>query len=118
MLALELFNYTWMIGLAAFGVHLVLVGRLLAGDRAGRAAGTATATGRPGRGTRLLGAILTVAGATYVFDTVAYTALTTYADHADTFLAIVAGPSVLAELAFTLWLLHQGFGRGRIDSTD
>lgn len=93
LLALELFNYTWLIGLAAFGAHLILVGRLVAS----------------GLGSRLLGLLLAVAGGAYVLDTFAYTLLADYADHANLFLAIVAVPSVVAELGFTIWLLKRGW---------
>jgi hypothetical protein len=96
LLALELFTYTWLIGLAAFGVHLILVGRLVAS----------------GLGSRLLGLVLAVAGGAYVLDTFAYTLLADYADHENLFLAIVAVPSVIAELGFTVWLLKRGWGAG------
>ena len=96
-LAIEAFDYTWLIGLAAFGVHLVLVGRLLASAM----------------GARVLGALLAVAGAAYLFDTAAYTLLADYADHEDLFLAIVAIPSVVAELGFTIWHVHGVAGVGR-----
>lgn len=95
MLALELFNHTWLIGLAAFGVHLVLTGRLLRTS---------------GAGSRLIGMVLMVAGGAYLFDTAANTLLPSYRDHEDVFLAIVAVPSIAAELAFTWWLLRRGFG--------
>jgi hypothetical protein len=95
--AIEAFDYAWLVALAAFGIHLVLVGRLLAS----------------GMGARVLGLVLMVAGVAYVFDTTAYTLLADYADHADLFLAIVAVPSVVGELGFTLWLLRRGFGRSR-----
>jgi hypothetical protein len=94
-LAVEAFDYTWLVGLVAFGVHLVLVGRLLAAAM----------------GARVLGILLTVAGVAYVFDTAAYTLLADYADHEDLFLTIVAVPSVVAELGFTIWLLRRGWGR-------
>jgi hypothetical protein len=94
VLALEVFNYTWLIGLAAFGVHLVLIGRILAA----------------GAGPRLLGLVLAVAGAAYLLDTGAFTLLAGYDDVAGVFLAIVAIPSVIAEFAFTIWLLRRGWG--------
>ncbi len=93
-LAVEAFDYAWLIGLAGFGVHLVLVGRLLVTSS----------------GARVLGGLLTAAGVAYLFDTFAYTVLSDYADHEDLFLAIVAVPSVVAELSFTVWLLRRGFG--------
>lgn len=95
MLAIEAFDYTWLVGLAAFGVHLALLGRILASTA----------------GARLLGALLTVAGTTYLLDTAAYTLLVDYADHEDLFLAIVATPSIGAELGLTVWLLRRGWSR-------
>lgn len=101
-LAVEAFDYTWLVGLVAFGVHLVLAGRLLA----------------TAMGARVLGLLLTVAGIAYVLDTAAYTLLADYADHEDLFLAIVAVPSVVAELGFTVWLLRRGWGRTVGDDAD
>ena len=95
-LAIEAFDFTWLVGLAAFGVHLVLTGRLLASAMQAR----------------LLGVVLAVAGAAYLVDTAAYTLLADYADHDDLFLAIVAIPSVVAELGFTVWLLRRGWRHG------
>ena len=93
MLALDAFNATWLIGLVAFGVHLILVGRIIV---------------RTGIASTLLGAVLVVAGSAYVFDTLAYTLVPNYADHAAVFTAIVAVPSVVAEFAFLAWLLRRG----------
>lgn len=93
MLALEAFDYTWLVGLAAFGVHLVLVGRLLVSS---------------GAAPRPLGWVLMVAGAAYVVDTFAHTLLVDYASYANVFLAMVAIPSIVGELAFTVWLLARG----------
>ncbi len=90
MLALEAFNVTWLVGLVAFGVHLILLGALIL---------------RSPITSRALGIVLTVAGAAYIFDTAAYTLVAGYADNAAVFTAIVAGPAVIAEAAFTLWLL-------------
>lgn len=92
LLALDAFDYTWLVGLAAFGFHLILVGRLILTSR---------------MAPRLLGVVLAVAGAAYVVDTLARTLLASYADYADLFLAMVAVPSVLGELAFTIWLLTR-----------
>ena len=95
-LAVNAFNYTWLIGLAAFGVHLVLIGYLMV---------------RSGAVSRVLAAILAVAGAAYVIDTTAYTLLSNYSDFDGVLLAIVAVPSVVAEFAFAVWLLRGGFDR-------
>ncbi len=98
MLTLDAFDYTWLVGLAAFGVHLVLVGRIMV---------------TTGTGPRWLGWVLSVAGAAYVLDTLAHTLLSTYADHADLFLVLVAVPSVVGELAFTVWLLARAGHSGQ-----
>jgi hypothetical protein len=98
-LLLEAFNYTWLIGLAAFGGHLILIGYLLVKSRFGP---------------RVLGLLLGVAGVAYILDTVAYGLMANYADYANLFLGIVAVPSVLAELGFTIWLLSKA-GRGTSD---
>lgn len=100
LLALQAFDFTWVAGLAAFGLHLVLVGRLL------------LLTG--GRALRLLGTVLAVAGGAYVLDTVAHVAMADYESHASVFLAIVAVPSVLGELALTGWLLLVATGRAPV----
>lgn len=96
MLALDAFNTTWLIGLAGFGIHLVLVGRIMLTSR---------------MAPRLLGAVLVAAGAAYVMDTFAHVLLANYADYQSVFLALVALPSVVGELGFTIWLLARA-GRG------
>jgi hypothetical protein len=93
MLALDAFNATWMIGLTCFGVHLVLLGVMSL---------------RSAVAPRALGLVLIVAGGAYIFDTLAYSLLANYADHESLFTAIVAGPAVIAEAAFTIWLLRDG----------
>lgn len=92
LVGLELFNATWLIGLASFGLHLILLGTLVA-----------RSTETP----RWLGVAMIAAGIAYIVDTTAYTTLANYADHADTFLVIVAVPSIIAEGWFGLWLLTR-----------
>ena len=99
-LAVNAFNYTWLIGLLAFGVHLALISYLMM---------------RSGAVSRIFAALLAIAGAAYVIDTTAFSLLSNYGDHADAFLAMVAVPSVVAELGFTVWLLRGGF-RERINA--
>jgi Domain of unknown function (DUF4386) len=94
---LELFNSAWLIGLAAFGLHLIVLGFLV--DRSTRTP-------------RRLGLLMMVAGLAYIVDTTAHAVLANYADHADTFLMMVAVPSVVAEGWFGLWLLTRAH-RGR-----
>jgi hypothetical protein len=91
-LLLEAFNSTWLVGLAAFGGHLILIGYLMVKSQFGP---------------RVLGVLLGIAGTAYIVDTVAYGLMANYADYADLFLGIVAVPSVLAELGFTIWLLWK-----------
>jgi hypothetical protein len=99
-LALEAFNYAWLIGLACFGLHLLMLAFLIVAS---------------GMAPQALGYVLGIAGAAYVLDTLANALVVDYADHADVFLAAVAVPSVVAELWLTLWLLLRG---GRQQATD
>lgn len=90
LVALDSFNATWLVGLTAFGVHLVLLGALVL---------------RSGWAPKALAFLLIAAGVAYVVDTVAHSLLGNYADYAALFLAIVAVPSIVAEGWFGLWLL-------------
>ena len=96
MLMLDAFNSAWLIGLAAFGIHLILIATLILGSRIAP---------------RALGIIIGIAGAAYVFDTVARSMVPSYDDHAAIFLAIVAIPSIIGELWFGVWLLVRGWSR-------
>ncbi len=98
MLALDAFNVTWLVGLVAFGVHLILLAVMIL---------------RSGLAHRALGVVLALAGAAYIFDTSAYTLYPDYAADAELFTAIVAVPAVVAEAAFTLWLLLKAGRDGR-----
>jgi hypothetical protein len=90
----DLFNSIWLIGLFFFGVHLILLGRII---------------DRPG----IIGIFLVLAGVMYMVDTTAHFVLPNYEAHASVFLALVAIPSIVGELAFSIWLLFKG---GKIDS--
>ncbi|MGA8048147.1 MAG: DUF4386 domain-containing protein [Dermatophilaceae bacterium] len=96
LLALRAFDFTWVAGLAAFGLHLVLLGRLLL---------------LTDGGSRVLASILMVAGGAYVVDTVARLALADYQAWSTQFLMLVAIPSIVGELWLTLWLLRVATGR-------
>ncbi|WP_179872927.1 DUF4386 domain-containing protein [Microcella indica] len=93
LLMLAAFDFTWYVGLIAFGLHLMLLGGLIIRSRIAP---------------RLIGVILAVAGATYALDTLAHVLVSDYAAIADVMLAIVAIPSIVAELTFTVWLLRAG----------
>ncbi len=98
LLALQAFDFTWVAGLAAFGVHLVLIGRLLL-----------LSADAP----RLLGWLLVTAGTAYAMDTAAHIVLSDYESWSSVFLALVAVPSVIAEMSLTVWLLLVATGRRR-----
>lgn len=87
------FNIIWLIGLFFFGVHLILLGRII---------------GKP----KIIGIILPIAGAMYMIDTGAHFVLPDYEAHASVFLALVAVPSILGEMSFSVWLLIKG-GKGK-----
>lgn len=96
LLALQAFDFTWVAGLAAFGVHLVLLGRLLLLSR---------------RGSRVIAWLLVAAGTAYALDTVAHVVLPDYDAWANVFLAVVAVPSVVGEMSLAVWLLLVAAGR-------
>jgi len=85
----DIFNIIWLIGLFFFGIHLILLGRII---------------GRPG----IIGAFLVLAGVMYMIDTAAHFVLPNYEDYATVFLALVAIPSIVGEMAFSIWLLVKG----------
>ena len=95
MAHIDAFSYLWLIGLVAFGIHLILVGNLML---------------RSGYISRLLGIILTLAGAAYILDTFAHAVLVNYESYKTIFLVIVVAPSVIGELSFAIWLLVKGGG--------
>lgn len=98
MLALDAFDAAWLIGLSVFGVHLILLGWMIA---------------RSAIAPRVLGWLLAIAGVAYIADTVAHGLLSNYADYADPFLIMVAVPSVIGELWLAFWLLLRG-GKERV----
>jgi hypothetical protein len=93
MLMLDAFTYAWLIGLAAFGFHLILLGYMVLAT---------------GAAPRVLGIVLAIAGTAYAADTVAHALLSNYTDYENLFLALVAIPSIVGELWFTVWLLTRG----------
>lgn len=93
LLMFEAFDFAWFVGLLAFGLHLITLGALILRSRIAP---------------RAIGVILAVAGAAYALDTVLHVLLVDYAAIADVMLAIVAVPSIVAEFAFTIWLLLAG----------
>lgn len=84
----EIFDTIWLIGLFFFGVHLLMLGNILKGVVP-----------------KWISYALLVAGAMYMIDTTAHFVLSNYDSYADTFLTLVAIPSILGEMAFSVWLL-------------
>jgi len=89
LLQAETFNIIWLIGLFFFGIHLVLLGRII---------------GRPG----IIAVFLIIAGIMYMIDTAAHFLLPDYESYASIFLSLVAIPSIVGEMAFSIWLLVRG----------
>ncbi len=85
----KLFNIIWLTGLFFFGVHLILLGRII---------------GKP----IVIAIFLFIAGVMYMVDTAAHFMLPDYENYASIFLALVAIPSIVGEMAFAIWLLVQG----------
>lgn len=85
----NIFNTIWLIGLFFFGIHLILLGRII---------------GRP----KIIAFFLVIAGIMYMVDTSAHFLLADYERYASTFLALVAIPSIVGEMSFAIWLLVKG----------
>lgn len=85
----DVFNTIWLIGLFFFGIHLILLGRILK---------------KPG----VIAFFLVLAGVAYMVDTGAHFLLANYEDYSSLFLAMVAIPSILGEMSFAVWLLFKG----------
>ncbi|WP_062518457.1 DUF4386 domain-containing protein [Demequina gelatinilytica] len=91
--AMTAFDTAWLIGLVAFGLHLIVVARILVDARLA---------------SRALGIALILAGGAYIADTFAHVLLPDYAAVADVMLAVVAIPSMVGEMWLTVWLLRGG----------
>jgi len=90
MQALGSFESTWLVGLVAFGAHLVLLGVLVI---------------RSGFASRALGFALLAAGAAYALDTIAHGMLPDYESYAGLFATVVAIPSMIGEGWLGVWLI-------------
>jgi tryptophan-rich sensory protein len=85
----DIFNTLWLIGLFFFGMHLILLGRII---------------GKPG----IIVFFLVLAGIMYMVDTAAHFLLMNYDIYSSFFLALVAIPSIIGEMSFAIWLLMKG----------
>jgi len=93
MLYLDAFNYTWLLGLVFFAIHLFVLGYLAF---------------KSGYIPRFIGALLIIAGIGYLVDSMAHFLLPDYADYKTIFSTIVVVPGAIGELSFTIWLLVKG----------
>lgn len=93
MVSLESFNSVWLIGLAAFGVHVILLGAMIVKYK---------------MAPRILGYILILSGIAYMLDTVVHTMVPDYSQIAGIMTVIVAVPAIIGEGWFGIWLLVKG----------
>jgi hypothetical protein len=85
----DIFNIIWLIGLFFFGIHLILLARIIE---------------KP----KIIAFFLVLAGLMYMIDTAAHFLLANYDEYSSLFLALVAIPSIIGEMSFTIWLLVKG----------
>ncbi len=85
----DIFNIIWLIGLFFFGIHLILLGRIIE---------------KP----KLIAIFLVLAGVVYMIDTAAHFLMENYDEYSSLFLAMVAVPSIIGEMSFAIWLLAKG----------
>jgi hypothetical protein len=85
----DVFNIIWLIGLFFFGIHLILLGRIM-------------------RRPKIIAIFLMLAGLMYMIDTAAHFLLPSYEVYSSLFLALVAVPSIIGEMSFAIWLLIKG----------
>ncbi len=90
---LDSFNYTWLIGLIFFGMHLYFLAYLII---------------KSDYIPKILGVLLFIASVGYLADSFASFLLPNYKNYQEIFLLIVLVPGIIGELSFCLWLLIKG----------
>lgn len=85
----ESFNTIWLIGLFFFGIHLILLSKIVETPK-------------------FINIFLWLAGIMYIVDTLAHFILPNYIDYATLFLGLVAIPSIFGEMSLAVWLLLKG----------
>lgn len=85
---IDMFNSIWLIGLFFFGIHLILLPRII-------------------KLPKFIAYMLPLAGSMYMIDTGAHFLLFNYQNYADIFLGLVAFTSIFGEMAFSIWLFFQ-----------
>lgn len=103
MVLLDYFDQIWLIGLVFFGMHLLILGRLLF---------------RSGYLPKTLGVLLQVAGIGYLMDSGAQFFLPGYDQYQLLFEMMVVIPGVAGEFSLTGWLLVKGTGTGIKESAN
>jgi hypothetical protein len=93
MLFFDAFNYTWLIGLVFFAIHLFVLGFLIF---------------KSGYMPKFLGILLIIAAIGYLIDSLANFLLSNYSDYKNLFMLIVIVPGIIGELSLTFWLLFKG----------
>ncbi len=93
MLFLNAFNYTWLIGLTVFGIHLFILGYLIF---------------KSGYIPRIIGILLVASSLGYIIHSFANFLLPNYADFEAIFMAVVVVPAIIGEFSLTFWLLVKG----------
>lgn len=96
MLLFDAFDYTWLIGLVFFGLHLLFLGHLVF---------------KSGYMPAVLGVMLQIAAFGYLVDSFAHFLLPNYADYQTLFGMIVVIPGVIGEFSLTIWLLARSVFR-------
>ena len=86
---IELFETIWLIGLFFFGIHLILLSRILEIPS-------------------IIAVFLTIAGIMYMVDTTAHFMMANYEAYSSIFLGLVAAPSIIGEMSLAIWLLIKG----------
>jgi hypothetical protein len=83
------FNTIWLIGLFFFGIHIILLGKIIT---------------KP----KIIVFFLIFAGIMYMIDTAAHFSFPEYEAYASIFLVLVAIPGIFGEMSFAIWLLIKG----------
>lgn len=91
--SLHSFNTTWLIGLVFFGVHLILLSRLIC---------------KSGQIHKSTSSLLFIAGIGYVLDSLLQFFYEDYGSISEISALVVVLPGLIGELALTGWLLFKG----------
>ncbi|WDT87410.1 DUF4386 domain-containing protein [Alteromonas sp. 009811495] len=83
------FNSIWMLGLAFFGIHLILLSMIVPAPTSIRS-------------------FLFFGGSAYLIDTILHLTFSAYSDYAFSLLLFVAIPTVVGEFSLAVWFIKQG----------